>query len=126
MSVPISRPVHGIADYTYVATVAAALMHFGFENNKAASGVCRFLAGATLVYTIFTRAEWGLVRVIPHKKHLASEAVGGLLAIGAPWLFGFSEDVRARNSMLAFGTISMLASSLSEPEEMTDCETNQD
>ncbi len=55
----------------------------------------------------------GLVKVIPYKTHVALDLVAGLAAMAEPWLFGFGQHRRARNTFLVMGTVSVGASLLS-------------
>ena len=118
MSKQISRPLHGLAEATYISAVALARNVGGFEEDKTATMLCRAISGMGLVSSIFTRAEWGCVRVMPFKMHLALDAMTGLLALGAPALFGFSGNTRARNAFLLMGLTALVVSALTEPEEM--------
>lgn len=114
----LSRQLHGAADYAYAAAVFAAPRLFGFQNDPAAARVCQVMGAGVLLGSLATRAEWGVVRIIPFRTHLAADFGAGLLAMGAPWLFGFAGDTRARTALLAFGATSVLASRLTRPEEM--------
>jgi hypothetical protein len=118
MEKPISRRQHGFADYAYIPLVASAPSLVGFTDEKAARTLCQVLSGTVLVSSLFTRAEWGLVRVIPFKAHLAFDALGSATALAAPWLFGFAKNKRARNTFLAIGVVGLLAGLLTKPEEM--------
>lgn len=118
MEHPISRKMHGAADYSYAALVAAAPETFGFSDNKTATTLCRILGGSVLAATVLTRAEWGLIKTIPFKTHLTLDVLSGALTLTAPWLFGFANDSRARNAVMAFGATSVAAGLLTEPEEM--------
>ncbi|PNY79479.1 SPW repeat domain-containing protein [Deinococcus koreensis] len=118
MAKPISRRLHGAADYSYAAAIVAAPRLFGFQDDSTAVRTCQVMGAGVLLATLLTRAEWGAVRVIPFRTHLAADFGAGLLAMGAPWLFGFSGNARARTAFLAFGATSVLASRLTQPEEM--------
>ena len=120
MNQPISRTQHGFTDYSYIPTVAAAPELVGFTEEKTATTLCRVLAGNILLTSLFTRAEWGLVRVLPFKAHLVADAVVGAFAASAPWLFGFAENKRARNTFLVIGAFGLMAGLLSRPEEMPE------
>jgi hypothetical protein len=119
---PIPRQVHGLADYVYAPTVFTAPESVGFTEQKTATALCRAVGSGVLVSTLLTRAEWGLVRVMPYKTHVTLDFVAGLAAMSAPWLFGFGQHRRARNTFLAMGAVSVAASLLSgmfrHPEEM--------
>ena len=118
MTKPISRRAHGFVDYNYIALVSAAPKLFGFEGDKKAETMCQVQSGAVLLSSFFTRAEWGFVRVMPFRVHLLIDAIASVLALGAPWLFGFSGNARARNAFLAFGMIGLLVGAVTRPDEM--------
>lgn len=111
--------MHGlITDYPYVALVGSAPETVGFKDNETAATLCRAFAGGILASSLLTRAEWGLVGGISFKMHLALDVANGILAAGAPWLFGFAEDKRARNFFLVAGAFGIAAGLLSQPKEM--------
>ena len=114
----ISRPMHGVADYLYVGAVAAAPSLLSFTEEKSASTLCKVLSGSTSAYALLTRAEWGLLRVIPFRLHLSVDFLSGLFFLAAPWLFGFSRQSRARSTFVGMGIIGLLASLLTKPGEM--------
>ncbi len=118
MEKPISRKLHGAADYAYAALTAILPELAGFEDDKTAKNLCRIISSGTLTYTLFTRAEWGLFRLIPFKAHLITDFTAGIFTLGAPWIFKFSGNKKARNAFLAIGLTSVMASLLTEPEEM--------
>ena len=118
MKKPITRVQHGFADYSYIPLVAIAPEVFDFKNKKAATLLCRIQSGGTILYSLFTRAEWGVFRRILYATHLTIDFSVGLLSLGAPWLLGFSKNRHARNTFLTIGAIGVLASLLSKPEEM--------
>ena len=118
MDKPISRRQHAFTDYSYVPLVASAPDLVGFRDEKAATILCHVLSSTVLISSLFTRAEWGPIRVMPYKAHLAIDTVGGLTALTAPWLFGFAKNRKARNTFLAMGVFGLIAGLLSQPEEM--------
>lgn len=118
MAKPISRPPHGFTDYNYIALVTGGPRLFGFQDESKAVLMTRILPATVLASSILTRAEWGFVRVLPYKTHLLLDILGGLFALSAPWLLGFSGNARARNAFLLFGLFGVLAGTLSEPEEL--------
>lgn len=118
MEKPISRKQHGFTDYSYVPLVAAAPSLVGFEDQPTAARLARLLSGGILASSLFTRAEWGAVRTVPFKTHLALDTAVGALSLAAPWLFGFAQNRRARNTFLAMGAFGLMAGLLSKSDEM--------
>jgi hypothetical protein len=124
MNQPINRTMHGVADYTYAPLVALAPNLAGFEDEKTAATICHVLSAGLLGSTLFTRAEWAPFKLIPFKAHLMADVAAGLLSLGAPWLFGFAKNVRARNIFLAIGLTNLAAGLLTKPEEMPETQVS--
>ncbi|RYE30019.1 MAG: hypothetical protein EOP42_13065 [Sphingobacteriaceae bacterium] len=118
MKKPVSRKVHGGADYAYAAIAAVLPELVGFEEQEKAVLLTKIISGGTLAYTLFTRAEWGLLKVIPFKTHLITDFTAGIFTLSAPWIFNFAKNKKARNTFLVLGLTSVVASLLTEPEEM--------
>ncbi|RYY07150.1 MAG: hypothetical protein EOP43_04125 [Sphingobacteriaceae bacterium] len=118
MEKPISRKEHGFTDYSYVPLTALAPELFGFEDEETAKLLARIQSGSILLSSLFTRAEWGLFKVMPYKMHLVLDTSVGLFSLAAPWLFGFSKNKKARNTFLMFAAFGLAAGLLSKPEEM--------
>ena len=115
---PLSRREHAVTDYSYIPTVAAAPELFGFADDPRAARAARVFAGTILVSTFFTRAEWGVVRVMPYKAHVTIDAAAGVAALLAPWVCGFADNRAARNTFLAMGVAGLVVGLISRPEEM--------
>ncbi len=120
MEKPISRQMHGVADYAYGPMVLAAPKIAGFEDEDKAVLISQIIGGGVIASTVLTKAEWGLVKVIPFKAHLALDVAVSLFSLVAPWLFGFANNAKARNTFLAMGTIGAVVTSLTQPEEMDE------
>ena len=84
MDKPLSRAQHGFTDWSYVPTMAAAPDLMGFRDEPTATALTRVCAGTILLSSVFTRAEWGLIRAMPSKGHLAIDAAVGAFTLTAP------------------------------------------
>lgn len=115
--------MHGVADYSYAAMFAAAPELIGYGDEKVASELSRLVAGGVFLTSLFTRYELGLVKVVPFKTHLAADVAVGLLTLSAPFLFGFSENRRARNFFVGMGAFSIFAGLTTESKEMKEEES---
>lgn len=120
MEKPISRQMHGAADYVYGPMILAAPMVAGFKDEEKAALITQIIGGGVIASTIMTKAEWGLVKVIPFKAHLALDVAVSLFTLAAPWLFGFANNAKARNTFLAMGTIGTVVTALTQAEEMDE------
>lgn len=111
--------MHGLlTDYPYIALVSSAPELVGFKDEKSAALLCRLLSGMIMASSFLTRAEWGIARVMPYKWHLVLDTAGGLTALVAPWLLGFSGNAKARNTFLVMAVFGLCAGLLSRPDEM--------
>lgn len=118
MQQPISRAQHGIIDWAYVPAVAAAPSLAKFSGDSTPARLARIVSGTALASTLFTRFEAGLIRVIPFKIHLGLDVAVSTLALAAPWLFGFADDDRARNTFVGVGLAGLLVVALTQPKDM--------
>jgi hypothetical protein len=89
----IPTRVHGVLDYGMGLLLIAAPWLFGFAHHGAETWVPVVLGAGVILYSIFTRYELGLVRVIPMTGHLALDIGGGIFLAASPWLFGFADVV---------------------------------
>lgn len=118
MNKPISRKAHAFTDYSYIPLALASPIIFDFEDEEQAKLAGKIQAGSVLVSSLFTRAEWGLFKIMPYKTHLLLDVAVSAFSLSAPWLFGFSKNRKARNAFLLMGVFGLSAGLLSKPEEM--------
>ncbi len=78
-----------------------------------ARSVPLMLGIATITYSLLTRYEWGAVRIIPMRRHLALDLMNGLLLTLSPWLFGFAELVWMPH--LIIGLTELLVTAITKP-----------
>jgi hypothetical protein len=100
---PVSARVHGVLDYATVAAFLNAPMVFGFHGTPAT--IAYWMAGIHLLMTGCTHFPVGFFRWIPFKLHGAIELLAGIFFLVGPWVFGFAQDVAARNFFLAIGIV---------------------
>ena len=120
MNKPISKNVHGFIDYGYAIMLPLMPEIAGFKKQRTASLLCRGLGAGAFAYTLLTKARWGLIPLLPFKKHLLLDASISLLAIAAPWLLGFSKNSAARNTLVGVGLAGLSAALLTNPVEQED------
>jgi hypothetical protein len=82
---------HGILDYVVGIALIFAPMIFGFSSiGGAAVFIPRLLGVLLIVYSLFTRYELGLFKVISMPYHLTIDFIASLFLALSPWLFGFA------------------------------------
>jgi hypothetical protein len=89
----IPRNIHGILDYIVGLALIAAPWLFGFADDSAATYVPVILGLGSLLYSLMTRYEAGLIKLIPFKTHLVLDVMAGAFLAASPWLFGFASHV---------------------------------
>ena len=112
----ISRKTHGLIDY-----MAAGML---FALPRAAGWPRRFrdlltaAALGTLGYSLLTRYELGLVRVLPFRQHLSLDFAQAVTLLAAPLLtFRMRPDIR--RAFLGLGLFELVVTVLTERDEMT-------
>jgi hypothetical protein len=89
----IPTRVHGIVDYVMGVLLIIAPWILGFNRGGAETWVPVVLGAGVIVYSLLTRYELGVARVIPMPVHLWLDVAGGALLAVSPWLFGFADQV---------------------------------
>lgn len=94
---PVSTRAHGLLDYPIGLALLFAPNIFGFADvGGAAVWVPRLVGIITLVQSVFTRYELGLVKLLPMRMHLITDYVVGIFLAVSPWLFGFYNELVQR------------------------------
>jgi hypothetical protein len=84
---------HGILDYVVGIALLLAPNIFMFSDvGGAAVAVPRILGVGLIVYSILTKYELGIFKVIPMPVHLVFDFIASAFLALSPWLFGFSAD----------------------------------
>ena len=109
----LSPTTHGVLDYLLAIAFLAAPAFFGFESEAAAS-LARIIGIAYLIASFVTRYPLGALKWIPFPVHGVLEAIMAVSWIVMPWLFGFAEDVVARNFFIAAGIGLLIVAALTD------------
>lgn len=82
--------VHGVLDYLVGVALILAPNIFQFSGmGGPAVIVPRILGVVLIVYSVFTRYEWGLVKIIAMPYHLVVDLLASLFLAASPFIFGF-------------------------------------
>ena len=98
---PISTRAHGVLDYLTAGMLLALPRMMGWG-----PGATRLLTNAaigTLVYSLLTRYELGLVKKLPLKGHLALDGMSGALLCAAPFLLLDEDEGDATGPLVGLG-----------------------
>ena len=89
----IDTKIHGYMDYLKGLFLIVAPRIIRLDPG-APEGVILIVLGAmAIIYSLMTRYELGMVRVISMKTHLTLDVLSGIVLAASPWLFGFADRV---------------------------------
>ncbi len=108
-----STRAHGVLDYLTVGTLLTLPRALGWSNKV--TSVLTGAALSTLAYSLLTRYELGLFKVLPVKVHLALDAMSGALFCGAPFLLP-DEDVEVTGTLVGLGIFEIAVALTTETE----------
>jgi hypothetical protein len=106
----LSRRAHGVLDYLVGLALIFSPRVLNFEGGSDEAGILLAVGLATISYSVLTRYELGLVRLIPFRAHLALDVASGLVLLASPWLFGFADHIRLPHvvfALLELGVVTM-------------------
>ena len=108
----IPTKVHGVIDYLAVVAILALprLLDMGEE----ATLLLTILAIGALLYSLLTRYELGLLRLLPMKGHLLLDFMAGLLLCAAPFLFLQEETATTRMVLVVMGLFEILTAAMTK------------
>ena len=109
---PISTRAHSILDYLSAGALLALPRMMGW--GPGATRLLTNAAIATLVYSLLTRYELGLVKKLPMKGHLALDGMSGTLLCAAPFLLLDEDEGDATGPLIGLGLFELAVSLLSQ------------
>lgn len=109
----ISTRTHGLLDYLMGALMIGAPWWLGFHRGGDETKVFVAIGIGVLLYSLFTRYEYGAVKSIRMGTHLALDIIGGAVLALSPWLFGFADYVYAPH--VVFGLVEIGTALCTQP-----------
>lgn len=111
----ISTRMHGVLDYLVSAFLIASPWIFGFANGDIEMWLPIIIGVATIIMSLFTDYELGVVKMLGWRMHLMMDTLTGLLLAISPWLFGFSDEVWAPHLIVGLLEIGVVLMSSTQP-----------
>jgi hypothetical protein len=111
MRKPIPTTVHGVLDYMTAGLLFALPRVLGW--GKCATRVFDIAGSGAVAYSLMTKYELGVVKVLPMKAHLALDSMSGAALIGAAALMD-EEDADVRATIAGMGAFEIAASLMSQ------------
>jgi len=113
----ISTRTHGILDY--LTAGAALLVPRLLGCNRKFTDAMTMLAVGKLGYSMMTRHELGLIKLIPMKAHLAMDTLGGAAMAALPFLTD-EDDPTATAFAVGMGIFDIAAAPLTQTTPVSD------
>jgi hypothetical protein len=115
----ISTKVYGFLNYVLALTLMTSPWLFGFIHVGKASLFLPLIFGwLQLIMAIFSRHEFGFIKVFPVSMHCFIDVVGGSFLLASPWIYGYSDQVFW--PQLILGSIVFLLGIFTETSPVTD------
>ena len=111
MRKPIPTTVHGVLDYMTAGLMFALPRVLGW--GQCATRVMDIAGSGAVAYSLLTKYELGLVKVLPMKGHLALDAISGAALIGAAALMD-EEDPDVLATIAGVGAFEIAAALMSQ------------
>lgn len=100
---PISRQIHGVADYLVVVVLLSLPIALGFGG--APRAISYGLAFEHLLLTALSSFPPGAFPILPFKVHAYVEMVAGAFLVLSAWILGFSDAAAPRNAFVLIGLV---------------------
>jgi len=113
----MSTKTHGVLDLLTAGTLVALprMLGWGERVTNTLTGV----ALGSLGYSLLTNYEFGLIRVLPMRAHLALDAGSGAALCASPMMFP-EEDRSTHAALIALGLFEIGAGLMTQPEPYAD------
>ena len=89
----IDTNTHGYMDYLMGIFLIVAPWIFRLDPGVPEGITFIVLGAVAIVYSLITRYELGMAKVISMKTHLTLDVLSGILIAPSPWIFGFADRV---------------------------------
>src|SRR4051794_33400273 len=113
----MSTKTHGVLDLVTAGTLVALPRMLGW--GERVTNTLTTVAIGTLGYSLLTNYEFGLVRILPMRAHLAIDGLSGAALCAAPAMFP-EEDPSTQGALVALGLFEMGAALMTRPEPFAD------
>jgi len=98
----LSIKAHNILDYAAGVLLLFAPAIFGFAEINSARNSFLFSGGALIVYSLFTKYDYSLWRLLSFRTHMSLDVLNGLFLMLAPWIFGFRDLLTSGQEILHY------------------------
>lgn len=109
----VGTKIHGLLDYLMGIALISAPLLLNMASDGPETWVPALVGLAIIGYSLFTKYELGLWKIISVRTHLRLDLITGIILCISPWLFGFSHLVWTPHFLL--GIIMVCISIVTKP-----------
>ena len=103
----ISTKIHGTLDYLTAFLLLIIPFVLGYGTDTVTGRIFVILGVATILYSLITKYELGLLQILPIQLHLMLDVLSGVLLAASPWLFGFNNVAYMPHLIIGIAEISI-------------------
>jgi hypothetical protein len=107
---------HAYIDYSLGIILIAAAYLLNFQSENMPNIVMYAMGGWSLLYSLFTKYELGLIKIIPINIHLMLDSLSGIFLATSPWLLGFADKVFLPHLILGLITLGTAITTSIKPQ----------
>jgi hypothetical protein len=86
----VPTAVYGFFNYALALTMMTSPWLFGFQHQHGASLLLPlYLGWLQLIMAIFSKHEWGFIKVFPVSMHCFLDVIAGAFLLGSPFIYGY-------------------------------------
>lgn len=89
----IDSRTHGFMDYLMGIFLIVSPWIFKLDPGAPEGMILIILGAMALVYSLITRYELGMIKILSMKAHLTLDVLSGIVLAASPWIFGFADRV---------------------------------
>jgi hypothetical protein len=97
-----SLKTHGILDYTAGGALVLCPFFFGFADLDVARNVFVLCGFFMILYSLFTKYEYGAIQAIPIGVHMTLDVLVGGTLFFAPWVLDYRDFLTAGQEYLHY------------------------
>lgn len=98
----LSIRTHNVLDYVTGVVLLFLPAIFGFAEIDSARNSFLFSGFAFIVYSLLTKYDYALWRVIPVGTHMSLDVLNGVFIMLAPWMFGYRDLLSSGQEVLHY------------------------
>lgn len=116
---PIPTKTHGVIDYVVGIVLIVAPFLFGFADVPAARNSAWIVGIGSLIYSLLTNYELGLIKALPVRLHLGLDIIAGIFLAASPWLLDYADEIFWPHLLVGLAEVGIACMTRTAPESFS-------